>query len=59
MNGIVKNDFGGKAEERGLKLGGEMDMRSIDFDTTETDKSFRLEWVTVLILNLILFEVSP
>ena len=45
VNEIVKNEFGEKARECGLKLGGKMDTRRLDFDATETNKEFRVDWV--------------
>lgn len=45
VNEIVKNGFGVKAMEHGLKLGGNLDTIPLDFDTAETYKEFRLEWV--------------
>jgi nucleoside-diphosphate-sugar epimerase len=42
---IVRNSFGEKLEEGGLKLGGKIDTNPLDIDSSKTEKIFGVEWV--------------
>jgi nucleoside-diphosphate-sugar epimerase len=46
VNEIVENEFGMKAKEGGLKLGGKIDTKPLDLDARETEKMFGAEWVS-------------
>jgi nucleoside-diphosphate-sugar epimerase len=45
VSGIVRNGFGEKLEEGGLKLDGKIDTKPLDFDASKTEKVFGVEWI--------------